>query len=236
MQNFEKPGLDPQSLLSAYCRGVFPMADSADGPVHWYSATRRGILLIDEFRRSRTTRKILRRHPFRMTADTDFEGVMRGCAEPRGEERETWISGEIIGAYSELHRLGFAHSVEAWREDRLVGGIYGVSIHAAFFGESMFVRPEWGGSNASRVALAYLAGHLRRRGYALFDVQFWNPHLDQFGCVEVSRRSYLRQLSDALSRDEVAWGEFDCESIAHDFGDYRSVPPARQFRVDEDDH
>ncbi|MFG0328352.1 MAG: leucyl/phenylalanyl-tRNA--protein transferase [Phycisphaerales bacterium] len=206
--------LEPETLLSAYCRGLFPMADSRTGVVRWYSAERRGILPIDRFHIPRRLRKTIRQEPFRISADSAFAKVMLGCAMPRSEDSDTWISDEIIEAYTRLHELGWAHSVEAWREDELVGGIYGVSIHAAFFGESMFCRPDRGGDGASKIALASLVGHLRRRGYRLFDAQFWNPHLDQFGCEEVSRPLYSRRLKEALERTDVTWGDFDPAAAA----------------------
>lgn len=130
---------------------------------------------------------------------------MRQCARPRPAQGETWINEEIIAAYVQLHERGLAHSVEARREGRLVGGLYGVSIHAAFFGESMFSRPDLGGTDASKVCLVALVEHLKARGYTLLDTQFVNEHLAQFGCAAIARDEYLHLLNEALRRAEVSW-------------------------------
>jgi len=192
-------------LLAAYLQGIFPMADPDTGTIDWFSPDPRGIIPLDEgFHVPRTVARLVRQARFEIVADRDFAGVMRACADPRPQEPETWIDERLVTAYCELHRRGFAHSVEAWRDGRLVGGLYGVHIGAAFFGESMFVRPGDGGSGASKVCLVHLVEHLRAVGGRLLDTQFTNPHLDRFGCREVPRAIYLRQLEDATRRP-VDW-------------------------------
>lgn len=185
--------IDPALLIRAYREGVFPMAMD-DGEVGWFSPDPRAILPLEEFHvPSRLARRI-RQGVFQMAVDTDFEGVMRACARrPSG----TWISEEIIESYLTLHRLGLAHSVEARHDGRLVGGLYGVRLGGAFFGESMFHLER----DASKVALAWLADLLHRRSFALLDTQWATPHLAQFGVVEIPRDVYLRKLKQALERD-----------------------------------
>jgi leucyl/phenylalanyl-tRNA--protein transferase len=205
--------LTPDILLGAYAQGVFPMAEPETGDILWFSPDPRAIIPLDEFRIRRSLRRVVRSGPFTIRSDTAFEQVMRACAEPRpGGEQETWISPELIAAYVRLHQLGFAHSVEAWLADddggeRLVGGLYGVAIRRAFFGESMFHHADRGGTDASKVCLVHLVHHLRRQGYVLLDTQFWTEHLAQFGCVEISRRAYLRRLAVALGA-EARWQPF----------------------------
>lgn len=200
--------LTPQVLLNAYAMGYFPMAEPETGEINWYSPDPRGHLPLEAFRASASLLKTVRRSVFEVRADSAFEHVMRACAQPRPAQRETWISEEVIGAYTQLHRHGWAHSVEAWREGQLVGGLYGVSIRGAFFGESMFSRPELGGTDSSKVCLVQLVEHLRARGYTLLDTQFVNDHLQQFGCVAIPRAEYLQRLERAIEQREVTWGEF----------------------------
>lgn len=183
--------IDPELLLSAYCAGYFPMAESKNGPIRWYSPDPRAILELDEFKVSRSLRQIVRKQIFEIRINTVFKEVIRAC----GERSETWISEAIVQSYVQLHRLGFAHSVEAWVGNQLAGGLYGVAINAAFFGESMFTRI----SNASKVALVYLVERLKERGYLLLDVQFLNPHLVQFRAKEIPRNEYLKRLQKAIS-------------------------------------
>lgn len=177
-------------LLSAYRQGYFPMAESRTGPIYWYSPDPRAIIPLDGFHVSRSLRQILRRRIFAVTFDTAFEEVIRACSD----RPQTWISDEIICVYTELHRLGHAHSLETWRAGALVGGLYGVSIRGAFFGESMFSREP----NASKIALVALVEHLRERGFKLLDSQFMNEHLRQFGAAEVPREEYLQLLQGAI--------------------------------------
>lgn len=187
--------LDPQVLLGAYAQGAFPMADH-DGVVRWYTAEPRGILPLDEsFHVSGTLRQLIRQEHFQIRINHDFEATMRGCMADRAEG--TWINEAIIRAYVRLHEMGFAHSVEAWRNGELAGGLYGVSLGAAFFGESMFHRQR----DASKVALVRLVQRLRDRGFELLDTQACTPHLRRFGCTEIPAREYLRRLHHAIARE-----------------------------------
>jgi leucyl/phenylalanyl-tRNA--protein transferase len=190
-------GLDPETLLSAYAQGVFPMADR-DGVVRFYTADPRGIIPLhppEAFHVPRTLRQIVRQERFEIRVDHDFEATMRACMEAR--EGGTWISDDLIEAYTRLHALGFAHSVEAWQADELVGGLYGVSLGGAFFGESMFHRR----TDASKVALVHLVERLRDRGYELLDTQATTPHLRRFGCIDIPASKYLRLLERAMERE-----------------------------------
>lgn len=197
----------PSLLLRAYACGIFPMADSADDPtLYWVEPEMRGIIPLDAFHVPRRLARTVRADSFEIRIDTDFDTVVAACAEPRPGRRATWINMPIRRLYGALFRAGHVHTVEAWREGRLVGGLYGVSIHAAFFGESMFSRPDLGGTDASKVCLVALVEHLRARGYTLLDTQFVNDHLAQFGCVAISREEYLRRLDEALRRASVSWG------------------------------
>ena len=187
--------LTPEILIRAYAAGIFPMAESADDPeLFWVDPTRRGILPLDAFHVPRRLQRVLRRNVFEVRVDTDFTAVMRGCAEASETRPITWINDEIIRLYSALFERGAAHSVECWQEGALVGGLYGVSLGAAFFGESMFSRV----TDASKVALVELVARLRRGGYRLLDTQFLTPHLARFGAVEISRAHYHRLLAKAL--------------------------------------
>ncbi len=183
------------------------MADPDSGQIHWYSPDPRGHLPLDAFHTPASLSRKVRRRVFEIRFDTAFEDVMRQCARPRPGQPDTWISAEIIAAYVQLHERGLAHSVEAWREGRLVGGLYGVSIHAAFFGESMFSRPDLGGTDASKICLVALVERLKARGCTLLDTQFVNAHLAKFGCVAIARDEYLQRLDEALRRTEVSWDE-----------------------------
>ncbi|MEO0475814.1 MAG: leucyl/phenylalanyl-tRNA--protein transferase [Planctomycetota bacterium] len=201
--------LTPDLILSAYCQGLFPMADGRDGEIGWYSPDPRAIQPFVEgdplgaFHIKRSLAKQLRKHNFEITTDRCFANVIHACAtEPRRDGEGTWISPHLEALYFELYEHGFAHSVEAWSEGELVGGIYGVTIGSAFFGESMFSRQPY----ASQVCYAWLIEHLRSRGYTLFDVQFVNPHLLQFGVVEVPRDSYMALLAEAIEAD-ITWAD-----------------------------
>jgi leucyl/phenylalanyl-tRNA--protein transferase len=184
-------------LVSAYASGWFPMAVEP-GEIRWYSPDPRGIIPLDRFHVSSRLSRVLRAGSFRIAINRDFEGVIRGCAEAeRRDEPGTWIDDEIIESYCAMHEAGFAHSVEAWQDDRLVGGLYGVALGGAFFGESMFHLV----TDASKVALAALVERLRTRGYRLLDIQWTTPHLERFAAIEVPRRTYLKMLEDALEVD-----------------------------------
>ena len=189
--------LTSDQLLRAYALGVFPMARNRhDERLFWIDPEERGILPLDNFHLSRSLRKVLKKGQFTLRCDTAFGEVMRACAEPRPERPETWINDEILRICGELHDVGIAHSVEAWQEGNLVGGLYGLSMGSAFFGESMFSRVD----DASKVALAYLVAILKKGGYMLLDTQFVTSHLTQFGAVEIPRRRYLRLLTAALEK------------------------------------
>ncbi len=184
--------IDPDLLLRAYAIGVFPMSDSRDAPeVFWVEPRRRAILPLDRFRMSRSLRKTIRSGEYRVTRDTAFAEVVRRCAE----REETWINADIEESYALLHARGHAHSIECWHGDALAGGLYGVSLGAAFFGESMFSARR----DASKVALAWLVARLRVGGYRLLDCQFMTEHLRSLGAVEVRQEDYLALLDAALS-------------------------------------
>lgn len=185
-------------LLRAYACGAFPMADPDTGAIEWYSPDPRAIIPLGTFHVRKSLEREARKQKFNIRSDTSFEHVIRACATDRSAWNRSWISERLIRAYTTLHKQGFAHSVEAWLDGRLVGGLYGVHIGSAFFGESMFSRPDLGGTNASKICLVHLVRHLRERGFKLLDTQFWNEHLEQFGCVEIPRDAYIALLNDAL--------------------------------------
>ena len=192
------PRLTPEILLQAYCAGVFPMAERRDDPsLFWVSPDARGIFPLDQFHLPRRLARTIRSDRFTVTIDTAFREVMQFCAAPAPDRDESWINAEILSLYTALHQNGHAHSVECWREGKLVGGLYGVKIGAAFFGESMFSRER----DASKVALAHLVARLKAGGFSLLDAQFITSHLAQFGAIEIPRDEYLVLLADALKRD-----------------------------------
>lgn len=224
LSDFERMIID--GLLEAYRQGAFPMADPEIGRVAFYTALRRGVFPLqpaDAFHVPRSLRRALNAGRFELRCDTAFDRVVQACAEPRREEPESWINSDIAAWMQLLHRAGHAHSVEAWRTDaatgerRLVGGIYGVTLGGAFFGESMFSRPlprlpdgrrhPLDGTDASKVCLVRTVEHLRDRGYALFDTQFTNEHLERFGCVELPQDEYMSLLAEAVELP-VTWGVF----------------------------
>jgi leucyl/phenylalanyl-tRNA--protein transferase len=183
--------LTPELLIQAYAAGVFPMSESqTDTEIFWVDPKRRGVFPLDRFHVSRSLSRRIRREDYQVTADVDFAGVLAGCAD----REETWISGTIARLYLDLHNRGLGHSIEVWEDSRLVGGVYGVALGGAFFGESMFSRR----TDASKVALAYLVSRLRAGGFVLFDTQFLTPHLASLGAVEISRAEYRDRLSEAL--------------------------------------
>ena len=183
--------LTTDALLLGYRNGWFPMAEP-EGEINWYYPHRRGILELDKLKISRSLRQTIKKNIFTVTVNTAFRDVMWNCAA----RPETWISEEIIRAYSELHIKGFAHSVETWREKKLAGGLYGVAIGGAFFGESMFSSL----TDASKVALVFLVERLRERGYVLLDTQFITPHLQRLGAAEIPADEYLKRLKAALRK------------------------------------
>jgi leucyl/phenylalanyl-tRNA--protein transferase len=193
-----KTELTPEVLLYAYQVGVFPMADPRDrNAIYWFAPDPRAILPLDAFHVSKNLDRLVRSGRFEVVSDRAFEAVMRACAA----RASTWISEEIIQVYTALHEQGAAHSVECWRDGRLVGGLYGVSIGGAFFGESMFHHAR----DASKVALVHLVRQLRRGGYVLLDTQYTTPHLEQFGVVEIRRADYERRLRRALRVPATWW-------------------------------
>jgi leucyl/phenylalanyl-tRNA--protein transferase len=185
--------LTADDLLYGYINGIFPMAEP-DGTIYWYSPDPRAIIPIDSYKPAKSLRPVLNKKTFEIRIDWDFEGVMIGCAGPRTTEEGTWISEDIIFAYTNLHKLGYAHSVEAYREDKLVGGLYGVAIGGVFFGESMFFREP----NASKVAFHYLIETLRANQYTLLDTQFINDNVLRYGAIEIPRTDYMERLKKAL--------------------------------------
>ena len=187
--------IEPELLVSAYASGWFPMAVDG-GQIRWFSPDPRGIIPLDGFRIPARLARVWRRGRFEIAVDRAFSEVIHACSaiERDGDDPGTWITAEIIESYNALHLRGLAHSVEAWRDGQLAGGLYGVALGGAFFGESMFHRE----TDASKIALVGLVGRLRDRGYKLLDIQWSTTHLEQFGAVEVPRRDYLRQLERAL--------------------------------------
>ncbi|HXP29586.1 MAG TPA: leucyl/phenylalanyl-tRNA--protein transferase [Stellaceae bacterium] len=189
--------LTPALLLRAYAAGIFPMAESADDPeLFWVDPERRGVLPLDGFHLSRRLRRTLRMELMTVHADQDFPAVIRGCAEPAPDRPTTWINDEIVRLYTALHRNGHAHSLAVCHDGKLAGGLYGVALGAAFFGESMFSRM----TDASKVALAHLVARLRLGGFELLDTQFVTVHLQRLGAIEVSRADYHRRLERAVAK------------------------------------
>lgn len=192
--------ITPELVLRAYSAGLFPMGESANDPeLFWVEPEVRGVVPLDEFHIPRRLVRTIRANPFEIRFDTAFDAVMAGCAEPARGRPGTWINQTILDLYGKLHRMGHAHSVEAWRGDELVGGLYGVSIGAAFFGESMFSRA----TDSSKICLVYLVERLRTRGFLLLDTQFTTEHLRTFGAVDVPRDEYYQMLADALQGPDL---------------------------------
>jgi len=209
--------LTPDLLLAAYAQGVFPMAERRDDPsLYWISPEERGIIPLDGFHISRRLARTVRSDRFEVRIDTVFADVMRACAEPSPGREDTWINDEILGAYTALHARGHAHSVECWREGELVGGLYGVSLGAAFFGESMFTRER----DASKVALVHLVARLIRSSFSLLDAQFMTEHLARFGAVAIARTDYMGRLAAAVA----AKAEFYCPEPSGSSGNCSLAP------------
>ncbi|TDH39157.1 leucyl/phenylalanyl-tRNA--protein transferase [Pseudohoeflea suaedae] len=194
--------LTPDILLRAYAAGLFPMAESAEDPdIFWVEPEIRGVIPLDAFHVSKRLKRTIRHAPYDIRFNTAFEAVMRGCAASGPGRRSTWINETIFMLYTSLHRLGHAHSVEAWRGDELVGGLYGVSLRAAFFGESMFSRA----TDSSKICLVHLVERLNQRGFRLLDTQFTTEHLKTFGAIDVPRDDYEVLLADALEGPDIAF-------------------------------
>jgi leucyl/phenylalanyl-tRNA--protein transferase len=187
--------IDPELLLNAYRCGIFPMAESREGEIHWYEPEVRAVFPLEGLKISRSLRQTIRKRKFEHRLNTSFEAVIRRCAE----REETWISEAIIKSYCELHRRGYAYSVESWHGGEIAGGLYGVALGGAFFGESMFSRMK----DASKSALVALVKHLQQRQFVLLDAQFMTPHLKSLGAVEISQREYLSRLQTALRLDRA---------------------------------
>jgi len=187
--------ITPELLLRAYSIGLFPMSDAADDPeIFWVEPEMRGILPLDAFHISKSLAKAVRKKPFDIRFDTAFDAVVEKCAEEAEDRPSTWINDTIKELYGALHKLGHAHSVEAWEGDALVGGLYGVSLGSAFFGESMFSRR----TNASKICLVHLVERLKMRGFTLLDTQFTTEHLKTFGAIDVPKQDYLKLLDRAM--------------------------------------
>jgi leucyl/phenylalanyl-tRNA---protein transferase len=190
--------ITPQVLLKAYAAGIFPMAETAEDPaLYWVEPEERGIIPLDAFHVSRSLRKHVRHRPYTITVDKAFNEVISACAERSAARKETWINKRIISLYTQLHKINCAHSIEAWHDGKLVGGLYGVKIGAAFFGESMFSRA----TDASKICLVHLVARLNFGGFKLLDAQFVNQHLVQFGTIAIKKTDYHDRLEPALEQD-----------------------------------
>lgn len=204
MSGFAEPTvLSPELLLRAYAAGIFPMSESRDDPqVFWVDPVVRGILPLNAYHIPRSLKKVVRKGVFEVRCDSAFEQVLDMCAEPGSGRENTWINPSIQDAVIKLHQMGFAHSVECWRDNRLVGGLYGIALGAAFFGESMFSRE----TNASKVALVHLLAILKMGNFQLLDTQFVTEHLIRFGAIEIPARDYLIRLEKALKYQSLFRG------------------------------
>lgn len=211
----------PDLVIRAYAVGVFPMAESRGSDrMYWLDPALRGVLPIDAgFHLPRRLRRTALSDRFTVTADRDFAGAIRGCAEPAPGRSDTWINGEIEGLFIELHRRGYAHSVETWSDGELVGGLYGVALGGAFFGESMFSRA----TDASKVALVHLVARLRLCGYVLCDTQFLTTHLARFGAVEIPKAEYKARLAAALEVPARWVADLPAERIAEEIRSLRAA-------------
>jgi leucyl/phenylalanyl-tRNA--protein transferase len=202
--------LTPDILLRAYSCGVFPMARSRDDPkLYWVEPQERGILPLDGLHVPRSLIKALRRGAVEVRCDSAFAAVLDGCAEPAPDRPDTWINDQIHALFMQLHRLGLAHSVECWRDGRLVGGLYGLALGGAFFGESMFSRE----TDASKVALVHLCARLDKGGFTLLDTQFVTDHLRRFGALEIGKQDYLDRLAAAVGRPARFYGAMSDEEV-----------------------
>lgn len=206
------PQITPQVLLKAYACGIFPMSDSANDPgLYWIEPENRGVFPLDRFHVPRRLARTIRQQPFEIRIDTDFDGVISGCAGSFSSpyRDKTWINERIRRLYGQLFALGHCHTVEAWKDGRLVGGLYGVRLRGAFFGESMFSHA----TDASKVALVYLVARLKAGGFKLLDAQFTTEHLSQFGVLEIDRPEYHRRLEAALAVDGDFYGLDGCGTV-----------------------
>ncbi len=211
--------LTPELIMEAYRQGIFPMAYNAGSPfIHWICPDFRGQLPIEGLHIPKKLKKTLLQHPYRVTTDKAFNAVIQGCAESRPERPETWINAQIMKVFCELHERGHAHSVECWKGRELVGGIYGLEIGGAFFGESMFAKS----TDASKIALVHLIARCWKGGFKLFDTQFVNDHLLQFGAYELSHVKYKRELDRAIKKKtDFKLAGISEEKILTDYLDFR---------------
>ena len=190
--------LNEQTILKGYSLGVFPMSESFDDPkIYWINPKKRGIIPIKDFKISKSLKKEIKKNKFKITINKNFNKVITNCAKKTKNRPKTWINKKIIDSYSNLHEIGHAHSIEAWFQNKLVGGLYGVSLGSAFFGESMFSTM----SNASKICLVYLIANLNMKGFTLLDTQFVNPYLKKLGAIEISRKKYLKILGNSLKKN-----------------------------------
>ncbi len=200
-RNDKGPVITPEILLRAYSMGLFPMAESADDPdIYWVHPQIRGVIPLDQFHISKSLAKAMRKNPFDIRFNTAFDRVIELCAQQAGDRPSTWINPTILRLYKELHRIGHAHCVEAWEGYELVGGLYGVSLAAAFFGESMFSRK----TNASKICLVKLVERLKKQGFHLLDTQFTTEHLKNFGAIDVPKEEYAILLEEAMAYPDIA--------------------------------
>jgi len=197
--------LTPDNIIKAYSVGIFPMAENySDQKIYWINPQNRGILPLGGLHISKSLRKTIKRKSFNVTYNYNFRHIIQECAKIGSRRPETWINQEIMEAYIELHKIGYAHSIECWKDNKIVGGLYGIALGGAFFGESMFSQQ----SNASKIALVHLVAILKDRGFILLDTQFTSDHLETMGVIEISRENYLKKLKNALAKSPVFYQKY----------------------------
>ena len=197
--------LTPANIIKAYSVGIFPMAENySDQKIYWINPQNRGILPLGGLHISKSLRKTIKRKSFNVTYNYNFRHIIQECAKIGSRRPETWINQEIMEAYIELHKIGYAHSIECWIDNKIVGGLYGIALGGAFFGESMFSQQ----SNASKIALVHLVAILKDRGFILLDTQFTSDHLETMGVIEISRENYLKKLKNALAKSPVFYQKY----------------------------
>ena len=197
--------LTPDNIIKAYSVGIFPMAENySDQKIYWINPQNRGILPLGGLHISKSLRKTIKRKSFNVTYNYNFRHIIQECAKIGSRRPETWINQEIMEAYIELHKIGYAHSIECWKDNKIVGGLYGIALGGAFFGESMFSQQ----SNASKIALVHLVAILKDRGFILLDTQFTSDHLETMGVIEISGENYLKKLKNALAKSPVFYQKY----------------------------
>ena len=197
--------LTPANIIKAYSVGIFPMAENySDQKIYWINPQNRGILPLGGLHISKSLRKTIKRKSFNVTYNHNFRHIIQECAKIGLRRPETWINQEIMEAYIKLHKIGYAHSIECWIDNKIVGGLYGIALGGAFFGESMFSQQ----SNASKIALVHLVAILKDRGFILLDTQFTSNHLETMGVIEISRENYLKKLKNALAKSPVFYQKY----------------------------